>query len=293
MDSWYEKLQGDDSRRDLCRAEHLTVDEMRAWLKAHYEGADPSISAHPDVDNARLFEDTWEQNPAQAVRRRLNEAILLEYRDRATAPEDNTDYLAFLLRLMIYLPLEDFPKRSVWRLYRSSRIAALRTGDGLTLDKLLIQALFAHKAVSLAEQRDLLKNRDAVNLAYKAIRDTGLGPAISHLSELLDTLNEPTDDVAILSHLRILISQHGQEVLISAIRSSSITQNQVQEGRLRRLLKKIGIDTETVPDATVLFARLQPRLSAIREWKEKVAAQSVYPFPRPMKSRTTASEAVI
>ena len=245
MDSWCQKLQNRDGLRDLTLAETLEVDELRAWLRTHFSGVDPLAIRHPDMDPITLFEELWERVPSADFRKRFNEAVALEFRNCTNAPEEHVDYLAFVLQLMTHLPLSDFPANSVWRLYRSPKVAKLRPKGGPALGDFLAQAMFARGAVSLPEQENMLKKRETANLAYKAIRDRGIGPAVVYLPMLLSTLTEPVDNVALLSHLRILVGQYGAKALMDEIACSHLNRNPEHWARLERLFDKIGIALTT------------------------------------------------
>ena len=238
---WYRMLLDENGQRDLLRARTLNVNALREWLKDHFNGDDPSAPPGPDTDPVSLFKNVWEMIPGDEFKQRLSEAILMEYQACAEAPAGRNDYWAFILRLMTYLPVRDFPARDIWRRYRAPRYSKLRTAADLPLESFLIQALFARGAVSLSEQEALLKKRETANLAFKAIRDTGLGPASAHLPDLLTTLSEPTDDIAIITHLKILQGKYGERALVEELAASTELSQPVHFERLQRLLGKLGM----------------------------------------------------
>lgn len=250
--NWYQKLLDEDGQRDLQRARTLEIDELREWLKAHFNGDDPSAPHGPDTDPTALFEDVWELIPGEDFKHHLSEAILLEYQASAAAPEGRVDYWAFILRLMTLLPVANVPSRDMWRRYRARQAETLRTADGISLEHYLIQTLFARGAVSLSDQKQLLKNSETANLAFKAIRDTGLGPAAAHLPDLLSTLAEPANDIKIFTHLKILLGKHGEKALVDEIASSTVLSQPVYWERLKKLLRKLQIDLSGIEKEPIL-----------------------------------------
>lgn len=244
MKSWFDKLTGEDGRRDLGKAVSLTPDECREWLKDHFNDQDPSRSLLDDEDPISLFEEVWEANPEPAFRSVFTAAILREFGETVKTPEENSTYLGFIVRLMIYLPVVDFPEHLMLRSIRSEWSGKSESSGGITIRSLMLQALFARTEPSISFLETMLKSREGVNLAYKKFRDKGLAEAVKYLPDVMTTLSGKKDEIFLITHLKAVFAEYGEDIFVSRIQKSGILSNGDIRARLQQLCYRIDVELD-------------------------------------------------
>lgn len=242
MERWREKLRNEDGQRTLSLARHLDTDEWCAWLRAFYTREDPDAPYPSDLDPAPLFAEVWEAIPEEAPRRRLTEAILREFQTSLSQRPGSAGYIGFLLYLMIKLPLPDFPTQSVKRAINTRWSGELTSDEGIPLRALLYQALFARSTPTGTELHRMLEDRETVHLAFRAIREKGLGEAVEALPVVSRTLDQDTDTFFLSVHIKAIVEQYGKTEFGTQLENTGALHEDPLGQRLRPLLKQLGID---------------------------------------------------
>jgi len=145
---------------------------------------------------------------------------------------------------MLYLPLPEVPERLLWESFRAPYTKKVRSAEGATLRSLIMQVLVAKKGLRASQWEEILGQREIAHLAYKAVREEGLEPAIQHLPKLMETFGQAADDPALRAQLRTLIEAHGESSLKDCLGQHRSLWSQDGWDRLCKLLAVLRINLE-------------------------------------------------